>query len=86
MSPEPIDLRGKFDLFQDQWQPKVVAEMNDVQFKLVRVEGDFVWHDHPDTDEVFIVIEGELELAQTFGTGRALHDDDGSTVPAPNVN
>ena len=62
MSPEPIDLRGKFDLFQDQWQPKVVAEMNDVQFKLVRVEGDFVWHDHPDTDEVFIVIEGELDI------------------------
>ena len=62
MSNDPVDLRKKFDLFADQWQPKVVAEMNDVQFKLARVEGEFVWHDHPDTDEVFIVIEGVLEI------------------------
>lgn len=41
-------------------EPKVIAAMNDYQFKLVKVEGDFVWHDHPDTDEVFIVLEGEL--------------------------
>lgn len=62
MSSDPVDLKQKFDLFAEQWQPKVVAEMNDVQFKLARVEGEFVWHDHPDTDEVFIVIEGALEI------------------------
>ena len=62
MSIEPVDLRRKFDLFSDQWQPKVVSEMNDVQFKLVRVEGEFVWHDHADTDEAFFVVEGELEI------------------------
>jgi mannose-6-phosphate isomerase-like protein (cupin superfamily) len=62
MSGDPIDLKQKFDLFTDQWQPKVVAEMNDVQFKLARVEGEFVWHDHPDTDEVFVVIEGVLHI------------------------
>ena len=62
MSHDPVHLKGKFDLFADQWQPKVVAEMNDVQFKLARVEGEFVWHDHPDTDEAFVVIEGELEI------------------------
>jgi mannose-6-phosphate isomerase-like protein (cupin superfamily) len=48
--------------FADQLQPKVVAEMNDYQFKLVRLEGDFIWHDHKDTDEAFIVIEGELRI------------------------
>lgn len=62
MTRDPVDLRRKFDLFTDTWQPKVVAEMNDIQFKLARVEGEFVWHDHPDTDEAFVVIEGTLEI------------------------
>lgn len=62
MSREPVHLRRKFDRFSEQWQPKVVAEMNDVQFKLVRVEGEFVWHQHADTDEAFLVLEGELEI------------------------
>ena len=62
MSTEPVHLKKKFELFSDQWQPKVVAEMNDVQFKLARVEGEFVWHAHADTDEAFIVVEGELEI------------------------
>lgn len=62
MSREPVSLREKFELFSEQWQPKVVAEMNDVQFKLVRVSGEFVWHDHADTDEAFLVVEGELEI------------------------
>ncbi len=44
------------------WQPRVIAEMNDYQFKLVRIEGDFIWHDHPDTDETFIVLSGELRI------------------------
>jgi len=58
----PINFAQKFGLFAEQWQPKVVAELNDYQFKLVRIEGDFVWHDHPDTDEAFIVLEGELRI------------------------
>ena len=57
-----ISLAEKFDLFVDQWQPRVIAEMNDYQFKVVKVEGDFIWHDHPDTDETFIVIEGQLRI------------------------
>ena len=57
-----VNLKKKFDLFVDKWQPKVIAEMNDVQFKLVRVEGEFLWHQHADTDEAFLVIEGELEI------------------------
>jgi mannose-6-phosphate isomerase-like protein (cupin superfamily) len=57
-----INLRDKFALFDEQWQPKVVAEMNDYQFKIVKLQGDFIWHNHEDTDETFIVIKGELRI------------------------
>ena len=57
-----INLERKFELFAEQWQPKVVAEMNDYQFKIVRLQGDFVWHDHQDTDETFFVLDGELRI------------------------
>jgi mannose-6-phosphate isomerase-like protein (cupin superfamily) len=59
---KPINLAEKLSLFSDQWQPRVVAEMNDYQFKVVKIEGDFLWHDHPDTDETFIVLNGELRI------------------------
>jgi mannose-6-phosphate isomerase-like protein (cupin superfamily) len=59
---DPINFASKFALFREQWQPKVVAELNDYQFKIVRLEGDFVWHDHSDTDEAFIVLDGELRI------------------------
>lgn len=57
-----INFNDKFSKFSEQWQPKVIAEMNDYQFKIARIQGDFVWHDHPDTDETFIVIEGTFDL------------------------
>ncbi|KPN97526.1 cupin domain-containing protein [Lysinibacillus sp. ZYM-1] len=60
MSYIPINIQEKLAKFHEHWSPKVIAEMNDYQFKLVKVLGDFVWHKHEDTDEVFIVIEGEL--------------------------
>ena len=44
---EVVNLARKFDLLSQQWTPRVVAELNDYQFKVVRLEGDFVWHDHP---------------------------------------
>jgi mannose-6-phosphate isomerase-like protein (cupin superfamily) len=50
----------KLSSFSDHWSPKVIAEMNDYQFKLVKIKGDFIWHNHADTDEVFIVIEGSM--------------------------
>ena len=59
---EPINLLSKFDLFSEHWSPKVVAEMNDYQFKLVKLKGSFIRHDHKDTDEVFIVIEGSMSI------------------------
>jgi len=68
MSNKPINLKEKFSKFDEQWSPKVVAEMNDYQFKLAKLEGEFVWHKHPDTDEVFMVIEGELDIELRDGT------------------
>ena len=62
MSYSAISFRKKFKKFDEQWSPKVIAEMNDYQFKLARIQGEFVWHHHPDTDEVFIIIEGALEI------------------------
>ena len=62
MTYQAINFKQKFGLFDEQWQPKVVAEMNDYQFKVVKLKGDFVWHDHKDTDETFIVIEGRLRI------------------------
>lgn len=60
MQRKSLNFKEKLQLFDDHWAPRVIAEMNDYQFKLVKVQGDFVWHDHPDTDEVFIVLAGEL--------------------------
>ena len=62
MNYKAINLDEKFGLFTEQWQPKVIAEMNDYQFKIVKLQGDFIWHDHKDTDETFIVIEGTLRI------------------------
>ena len=62
MTYRSINLRQKFGLFDEQWQPKVIAEMNDYQFKVVKLQGDFVWHDHKDTDETFMVIDGDLRI------------------------
>lgn len=55
MNYKSINFRQKFELFNEQWQPKVIAEMNEYQFKVVKLQGDFLWHDHKDTDETFIV-------------------------------
>lgn len=57
-----INLKEKLSKFSEHWTPKIIAEMNDYQFKLVKIKGDFVWHDHADTDEVFIVLEGKMAI------------------------
>jgi mannose-6-phosphate isomerase-like protein (cupin superfamily) len=72
MPYQAINLKRKFGLFSEQWEPKVVAEMNDYQFKVVKLRGDFLWHDHRDTDETFIVIEGELRIDFRDGAVRVL--------------
>jgi len=62
MDYEAINVREKIGLLTEQWQPRVIAELNDNQFKVVRIEGDFLWHDHQDTDEAFLVIDGILRI------------------------
>jgi len=57
-----ISFSPKFGLFDEQWKPQVVAEMNDYQFKIVKLKGDFIWHDDKDTDETFIVMDGDLRI------------------------
>ncbi len=59
---QTINLAGKIGLIDGHWQPRVVAEMNDYQFKVVKIEGDFIWHTHADTDETFVVLDGTLRI------------------------
>jgi mannose-6-phosphate isomerase-like protein (cupin superfamily) len=68
MNYEAINFRKKFSLFDEQWRPKVIAGMNDYQFKIVKLQGDFIWHDHKNTDEAFIVLEGALRIDFRDGT------------------
>lgn len=59
---EKINFADKLALFDEVWSPKVVAQLNQIQFKLVKIQGEFTWHDHSDTDEAFIVIEGTMGI------------------------
>lgn len=58
----PVDLAEKLSMFSDHWSPKVVARLNDYEIKVVKIKGEFVWHTHDDTDELFLVIDGELTI------------------------
>lgn len=62
MTKEPVDLAEKLSLFSEHWSPKVVARLNDYEIKVVKLQGEFVWHTHEDTDELFLVIGGELTI------------------------
>ena len=59
---QPINFLSKLNRFSEHWSPKVIAEMNDYQFKLVKIKGEFTWHNHADTDETFIVLEGSMGI------------------------
>lgn len=62
MDFKPINIEEKLSRFSDHWAPRIIARMNDYHIKLVKFKGDFVWHRHDDTDEVFIVLEGEMSI------------------------
>ena len=62
MVNEPVDLAERLSQFSEHWSPKVVARLNDYEVKVVKVEGEFVWHTHEDTDELFLVISGRLTI------------------------
>jgi len=62
MNYQSINLQEKLYKFSMHWSPKIIAQMNDYHFKLAKVQGEFVWHHHPETDEVFLVIKGRLDI------------------------
>ncbi len=72
-----VNLADKFTAFSEQWSPKIVARFNDNEVRLCKLEGEFHWHHHPDTDEMFLVIEGELQIdfedrTETLGPGEMI--------------
>jgi len=80
MTYRPINFQHKFALFDERWQPRVIAEMNDYQFKVAKLQGEFIWHRHKDTDETFIVLEGDLRI--DFRDG-AVHVSSGEMFVVP---
>ena len=62
MSHSAINFAEKFNSFSEQWSPKIIAQMNDYHFKIAKIQGEFVWHSHSETDETFIVIHGEMQI------------------------
>ena len=66
-SYQSINFADKLARIHEHWKPRVMAEMNDYQFKIVKILGDFLWHDHADTDETFIVLEGVLRIDMRDG-------------------
>ena len=78
----PTNVPRAFERFMDQWSPKAIAAMNEYLVKVVRVEGEFVWHAHEDTDELFYVIEGELVIDLEDGDAARLSAGDLFVVPA----
>jgi mannose-6-phosphate isomerase-like protein (cupin superfamily) len=64
----PVNLHQKLETFSDHWSPRIVGTMNEHDIMVVRVEGEFVWHHHPDTDDFFLVIDGELDIEMRDST------------------
>ncbi|MFH1602120.1 MAG: cupin domain-containing protein [Candidatus Shapirobacteria bacterium] len=80
MKRQAINIQEKFGKFSELWSPKIIAQMNDYYFKLARVKGDFTWHNHKGTDEVFLVIEGELRI-DFKDSSVTLHEGEMFVVP-----
>ena len=57
-----VSLAEKLGTFSEHWAPRIVARYNGNEVRLVKVSGEFIWHSHPDTDELFLVLEGELDI------------------------
>lgn len=57
-----VNISEKFSLIKEQWDPKIIAQLNDYHFKIAKIQGEFLWHSHPETDEVFLVVDGEMVI------------------------
>ncbi|MDX1555115.1 MAG: cupin domain-containing protein [Xanthomonadales bacterium] len=75
MDYQTINLREKLTRFDDTWAPKVIAEINDYQVKLVKLDGEFLWHSHEETDEGFLCLEGEMTIELRDGAVTLKPDD-----------
>ncbi len=81
---DPVNLAAKLATFQDHWRPRIVGQMNDLELMVVKVEGDFQWHRHIDTDDFFLVLKGVLEIGLRDITGErsvTLHPGEPFVVP-----
>lgn len=61
-SATAVSLREKFGQFAEHWSPKKIAALNDYEIKIVKIKGEFVWHSHTDTDEMFLVTKGQIRI------------------------
>jgi len=75
-----VNLTKKFSLISDQWDPRIIAQLNDYHLKIAKIEGEFVWHSHPETDEMFLVVDGELTIHLR---GESLHLGPGELCVIP---
>jgi mannose-6-phosphate isomerase-like protein (cupin superfamily) len=82
---EKVNLQQKFALFSDQWQPKVIGELNDFAVKIVKVQGEFVWHHHDVEDELFFVVKGRLlmQVREESGEQRTIPVEEGELIIIP---
>ena len=81
---EPVNLAAKLATFGDHWRPRIVGAMNDHDLMVVKVEGDFQWHRHDETDDFFLVLKGVLEIGLREGNGErtvVLHPGELFVVP-----
>ena len=81
MAIETININEKFGLFNDHWSPKIIGELNGQQVKLAKLKGEFVWHDHKDEDELFMVVKGILYM--DFRDGRTTTTKTGEIIIVP---
>jgi len=90
-----VSVREKFDSFEETWQPKIIASVNDFALKAVKLDGEFIWHHHDEEDEIFYVVRGRIdmyyrtdgaEFVESFGEGELLkvpHGIEHKPVAAP---
>jgi mannose-6-phosphate isomerase-like protein (cupin superfamily) len=81
---ETVNLKQKFGLFSEHWSPKVVGELNNFAVKVVKVQGEFVWHHHDVEDELFLVVQGRLKIeVQEDGQQRDVWIEEGEFAVIP---
>ncbi len=78
---EPINVMNKFSLFNEEWTPKIIGELNGQYVKVCKLKDDFVWHSHKDEDELFMVFKGTLLI--DFRDGRTVEVKEGEILIVP---